>query len=188
MVSRLRVAPIIFTRQVALRFPAAPRHNPGKLRSVLAVIVLAMTGLGLVWLLAGCGVRREQVRMPDAGSGRTRFESYCAACHQYDGTGTGQAPPLQASCWVTGPETRLIRIVLHGVQGTIEVSGKTYNREMPGFGRILSDVEMASLLSYVRRRFGEMRPPITPAAVSQVRAASPNRTDYWTVEELLAEP
>ena len=97
MVSLLRVVQIISARQVALRFPAAPRHNPGRLRSVLAGIVLAMTGLGLVWLLAGCGVRREQIRTPDAGSGRIQFESYCAACHRYDGTGMGQAPTLAAS-------------------------------------------------------------------------------------------
>lgn len=172
-----------FARQVPLKSLAAYRLNEGRLRAFLSV-----TGLGLVWLLAGCGARREHVRMPDAEPGRTRFESYCAACHQYDGQGIGQAPPLEASSWVTGPEIRLIRIVLHGVRGTIEVGGKIYNREMPGFGQILSDAEVASLLSYVRRRFGRTSKAVTPAAVSQVRAASPNRTDYWTVDELLEEP
>ncbi len=171
-------------RQVAPKSLAAQRLNEPKLPSVLSV-----TGLGLVWLLVGCGVRREQVvHMPAAEPGRAQFESYCAACHDYDGQGIGQAPPLEASSWVTGPENRLIRIVLHGVQGAIEVSGKTYNREMPGFGQVLSDAEVASLLSYVRRRFGGTSEPITPGAVSQVRAASQNRTDYWTVEELLEEP
>ena len=126
--------------------------------------------------------------MPDMESGSTRFESYCAACHQYDEQGMGQAPPLEASSWVAGPKNRLIRIVLHGVQGTIEISGETYNEEMPGFGQILSDAEVASLLSDVRRRFGGMSKQITPVAVSQVRAANPNRTDYWTVDELLEEP
>jgi mono/diheme cytochrome c family protein len=89
---------------------------------------------------------------------------------------------------VTGPETRLIKIVLHGVQGRIEVNGQTYNQEMPSFGPVLSDADIASLLSHVRRRFGGINTTITPAAVSAIRAANQNRTSYWTVDELLKDP
>ena len=110
--------------------------------------------------------------MPDAEPGRIHFQSYCAACHQYDGQGAGEAPPLDGSPWVTGPEIRLINIVLHGVHGPMEVSGKTYNQEMPGFGRILSDADVASLLTFVRKRFGAPSEPITSGTVSQVRAAN----------------
>jgi len=48
----------------------------------------------------------------------------------------GEAPPLAGSPWVTGPEERLIKIVLHGVHGPMQIEGKTYDQEMPGFGRI----------------------------------------------------
>ena len=89
---------------------------------------------------------------------------------------------------MTGPADRLVRIVLHGVRGPIEVAGRTYNREMPGFGTILSDREIASLLSFVRMRFGDPSPPITAEAVSDVRVAHEHRTDYWTVDELLESP
>src|SRR5436190_1457091 len=92
-----------------------------------------------------------EARIVEPGS--VQFQSYCAACHQYDGQRMGEAPPLAGSPWVAGPEERLIKIVLHGVHGPMEVDGKTYDQEMPGFGRILSDVEVASLLSFVRRRF-----------------------------------
>ena len=70
----------------------------------------------------------------------------------------------------------------------MEVLGKTYNREMPGFGQIVSDADLASLLSFVRRHFGRSSEPITPATVSRVRAASQDRTDYWSVDELREEP
>lgn len=100
----------------------------------------------------------------------------------------GEAPPLDKSPWVTGSEERLIRIVLHGVRGPIEVHGKTYNREMPGFGQILSNAEIAAMLSFVRKRFGEPSPEILATSVGQVREATPGRTEYWSVEELLAEP
>jgi mono/diheme cytochrome c family protein len=139
-------------------------------------------------LLAGCSLRSADPAPPPAKSGEVQFNSYCSACHQYDAQGMGEAPPLDKSAWVTGSEDRLIRIVLHGVRGPIEVHGKTYNREMPGFGQILSDAEIAALLSFVRSRFGEPSPAILATSVGRVRQASPGRTDYWSVEELLAEP
>jgi mono/diheme cytochrome c family protein len=139
----------------------------------------------LIVFLAACGARRPPDPVSIAEPGAREFQSYCAACHQYDGQGVGQAPPLDGSPWVTGPEDRLIRIVLHGVRGPMEVHGKIYDLEMPGFGAILSDEALASLLSFVRRRFGTPSEPITPAAVGRIRGAHGSRTDYWRVEELL---
>jgi mono/diheme cytochrome c family protein len=100
----------------------------------------------------------------------------------------GEAPPLEGSSWVAGPESRVIKIVLHGLRGTIEVRSQTYNQEMPGFGPILTDADIASLLSYVRRRFGGASTPISEAAVGLIRSANRGRMDYWTVDELLKEP
>ncbi len=140
-------------------------------------------------LLAGCGAHRlphAQARAAESGS--RQFQSYCAACHQYDGQGMGDAPPLSGSPWVTGPEERFIRIVMHGVRGRMEIDGKIYDQEMPGFGQILSDADLASLLSFIRRRFGAPAAPVTPAAVSRVRAENQSRARYWSVEELLGNP
>src|SRR5262244_256617 len=53
-------------------------------------------------------------------SGAAHFERLCAGCHGSDGLAReGEAPPLAGSPWVAGPETRLIRIVMHGVRGPI---------------------------------------------------------------------
>jgi len=141
------------------------------------------SGAACLVLLAGCMTRHRPSAMPDAEPGGVQFQSYCAGCHEH-----AEAPPLAGSPWVAGPENRLIKIVLHGVRGPIEVQGQTDDREMPGFGKILSDADVASILSFVRRRFGAPSEPITPAAVSRVRAANQTRTDYWRVEELLREP
>ncbi len=100
----------------------------------------------------------------------------------------GEAPPLEGSSWVAGPESQVIRIVLHGLRGPIEVRGKTYNQEMPGFGPVLTDADIASLLSYVRKRFGGANTPTSEAAISLIRAANRSRMNYWTVDELLNEP
>src|SRR6266550_3814675 len=126
----------------------------------------ALVILFVASLLVGCAARRNLPRTADADPGRTRFETHCAGCHLNEGPFMmGEAPPLEGSAWVAGPENRVIKIVLHGLHGTIEVRGKTYNQEMPGFGPILSDADIASLLSYVRRRFGGIEIPISEAAV-----------------------
>ncbi|PYV02549.1 MAG: hypothetical protein DMG10_14135 [Acidobacteria bacterium] len=125
----------------------------------------------------------------DIGSGAVHFERLCAGCHGSDGLALeGEGPPLAGSSWVAGPETRLIRIVMHGVRGPIQVGDEIHDREMPGFGPRLSDDEMASLLSFVRSRWGQPGAPITAETVRRVRAAAGKRTRYWTVEELRATP
>ena len=143
----------------------------------------------LVFSAAGCLIGREQMPKPGTDAGRVQFEAYCAACHQPDGSGgVGGGPPLAESSWVRGPESRLIRIVLHGLRGPIEVAGETYDREMLSFGQVISDEQIASLLTYVRSRWGRIDRPVTAEQVRQIRRASADRSGYWTVEELLEMP
>jgi mono/diheme cytochrome c family protein len=129
-----------------------------------------------------------RVQTQDKDQGGTLYEAHCASCHEREGIGMGSGPPLKDSPWVSGPESRLIKIVLQGLRGEIEVKGKTYNLEMPGFGRVLVDTEIASVLSFVRRSSGGPAEPILPARVRQVREATKNRAGYWTVDELLRDP
>ena len=157
-----------------------------KIRPKATVILVSVAGF---CLLAACAHNRKQVRVANADPDRTRFETYCAGCHLDEGPwARGEAPPLEGSSWVAGPENRVIRIVLHGLRGPIEVSGKAYNQEMPGFGPVLTDADIASLLSYARRRFGGASTPTSAAAVSLIRAANRTRMKYWTVDELIQEP
>lgn len=121
--------------------------------------------------------------------GKKSFDAYCAACHQLGGQGTeGRVPPLTGSPWVAGSEDRLIRIALHGLRGPIEINGEIYNLEMPAFGPLFKDEDIASVLSYVRQQYGAPSPPVTRAAVSRVRDATRDREIYWTVKELLELP
>ena len=140
----------------------------------------------LLCLLAACSP--DAAPVPGAGFevGKSTFAVYCASCHQLNGTGSeGRVPPLDGSAWITGPEERLVRIVLHGLRGSIEVRGQIYNLEMLGFGQILSDAQIAGVLSYVRERFGGGARSIDSATVAAVRAGTRDRLVYWTVAELL---
>ena len=147
--------------------------------------LLATISVVAVCAALGCAAKSAQVAAtPDPG--RTHFEAYCAACHLYDGQGMGDAPPLDGTVFVSGPQERLVKIVLHGIRGEIEVDGRTHDREMPGFGEILSDDDVAQLVSFVRATFGSADQATTTGAVAEIRAANAGRGDYWSVEELLA--
>ena len=119
----------------------------------------------------------------------------CNTCHQVNGIGTpGAIPPLVASEWVQGSEERLIRIVLHGVQGAITVKGTAYNSVMPAFGKGVpasmknwSDDKIAAVLTYIRQEWGNQAGPITTEKVAEIRAKEGERK-AWDPAELQKLP
>ena len=120
--------------------------------------------------------------------GQSVYEATCFACHKSNGQGqAGMAPPLSDSEWVHGPADRLVRIVLQGLRGPIEVRGQTWDLEMPPLGHspILNDERLAGVLTYVRRAWGNYGDAIDPELVAEVRQDTAGRTALWTVEELL---
>jgi len=124
----------------------------------------------------------EQIRFE---TGRTLFTGTCSACHQTHGRGLeGLAPPLAESEWVNGPATRVIRVAINGAHGPIKVAGRTYNLDMPPFG-ILSDENIASILTYVRREWGNTGTPVDTALVAQIRKTIGDRKEPFTQPELL---
>lgn len=114
------------------------------------------------------------------------YKVNCASCHQANGMGLpGAFPPLAGSQWVSGDEDRIIKIVLNGLKGPIEVKGETYNSAMIPFGNVLNDEEVQAVVSYVRTHFGNTAEEVTVEAVTAVRAEVGSRNSQWTAEELL---
>ncbi|MGI9322291.1 MAG: c-type cytochrome [Pseudomonadales bacterium] len=119
--------------------------------------------------------------------GEKFFTSSCANCHGLDGAGVGAlGPPLADSPWVTQAPERLARIVLQGMQGPVEVAGKTWNSAMPGHQGFpgFDDQVASGLLTYLRRAWGHAGRAIDPAFIAKVRAETAGRTALWTAEEL----
>jgi len=111
-------------------------------------------------------------------AGQTQYLATCSGCHQARGTGLpGVAKPLVGSQWVLGNPARLIRIVLQGKEGTML---------MPPVGASLTDDQLASVLTYIRRSWGNTASAIAPEAVHDIRAETQGRTKPWTEEELRA--
>jgi mono/diheme cytochrome c family protein len=114
-------------------------------------------------------------------------EGHCITCHQSDGMGlpAAQFPPLAGSEWVTGPEERLIKLTLHGLYGPIEVKGEKFPGVVPMTPfKMLSDQEVAEVLSFVRNTFGNKAPMVTAETVKRVRAATQSQKSFYTPAEL----
>jgi mono/diheme cytochrome c family protein len=118
--------------------------------------------------------------------GKKLYAGNCVSCHQANGQGVpGQYPPLAGSEWVTDParSNALIRLILHGLSGPVEVNGQTYNGNMPAFGAKFKDEQVAAVLSYIRTDWSNAAPAVKPEDVAAVRA-SVKRTEPWTAGEL----
>ncbi len=111
-----------------------------------------------------------QEKKPATDPGKIVFMQYCLSCHQENGEGVdGLYPPLVNSEHVVGDKTWLIKNVLYGQQGPIIVNGKEYNNIMTPLD-YLTDKEIAQVLTYVRKVFGELDSPVTEKEVQMVRA------------------
>ena len=53
---------------------------------------------------------------------------------------------------------------------------------------VLSDKEIASMLTYIRREWGHTSTAITPDFVAKVRKETEDREEAWTEAELLKIP
>ena len=111
--------------------------------------------------------------------GRDLYLKNCFACHQMRGQGIpGVFPPLAGSDYLLADIDRAIRIVCEGLNGEITVNARRYAGVMPP--AILQDEEVASVLNYVLRNWGNAGPEVTAERVKKVRAT----TAYPTFEAL----
>jgi mono/diheme cytochrome c family protein len=78
-------------------------------------------------------------------------------------------PPLEKTPHVLGTKTRLIRIVLKGMNTHEEIDGESYSNTMAAHNH-LTDQQIADVLTYVRNSFGNKAVIITPGDVKYVRA------------------
>jgi mono/diheme cytochrome c family protein len=124
--------------------------------------------------------------------GKRLYTANCVACHQATGLGVaGQFPPLVGSEWVVGGDwhgdNHLVKIMLNGLQGPIQVKGNTYNGAMPPWKQ-LKDDQIAAILTYIRNEWGNSAPPITAEQVAKVREETAAQTEPWTQAQLKAIP
>ncbi|MBT17304.1 MAG: hypothetical protein CMO59_15195 [Verrucomicrobiales bacterium] len=104
----------------------------------------------------------------------------CIGCHGADGAGLDNlGPPLDGSDWVTGNTTRLAKVLLHGLQGPIMVSGKRYAPPgaMPGLSMnpTISDQDIADILTFTRHAWSNRSTSVSESFIKESREKSKNR-------------
>ena len=163
-----------------LTLAAAPQpllaraHEGGEIDTVIARVLEGMDWPGKP--------RKVEAVAPLTADEQQRFEvgkevygRLCIACHQPDGRGReGLAPALAGSPFVTGRAGIMARIVIHGKEG---------KALMPPLGT-LSDLEIAGVLTFVRRSFGHTASPVDVALIREVRGSALGRDRPWTEAEL----
>jgi mono/diheme cytochrome c family protein len=103
------------------------------------------------------------------------YEEHCADCHAADGKGNVPAyPPLAGNRSLTmRTAANPIRMVLNGgfAPGT---AGNPRPYGMPPFRALLSDDDVAAVVSYVRNSWGNRAGFVSPVEVDRFRSAPPD--------------
>jgi mono/diheme cytochrome c family protein len=120
----------------------------------------------------------EPVAGPRAGPtmaarGAKVYRDRCAACHGDRGEGVADAyPPLAGNRAVTLPVTaNLVQVVLHGGFPP-STAGNPRPFGMPPFATVLSDAEVAAVLSHIRASWGNDAPAVSELSVAQQRSTT----------------
>jgi mono/diheme cytochrome c family protein len=112
-------------------------------------------------------------------AGRTVYQSLCQTCHQPDGRGQERlAASLLGSRFALAPPAIPVRILMNGKEGSTGL--------MPPLGSVLTDEQIAAVLTYLRREWGHTASPVDVRTVTETRALTTGRSRPWTDAELLA--
>ena len=118
-------------------------------------------------------------------------DAYCATCHQENGKGLASVgyPPLAGTEWVTGNQERLIKVTLKGLHGPMTVLGRDYPGQVPmtAFEGLMSDEEVAAVLTYVRNSFGNEADPVKAEYVAEIRNKIKEKKDFYVPKDILIE-
>jgi mono/diheme cytochrome c family protein len=108
-----------------------------------------------------------------AERGAKLYENHCAQCHGQQGEGiAGAYPALAGNRAVTMPVTaNLVQVVLNGGFAPA-TAGNPRPFGMPPYATVLSDADVAAVLSHIRSAWGNRASPVSELTVSRQRGGS----------------
>ena len=128
----------------------------------------------LVWAVASSMNYKTESHLQNSplqskSAGEKVYKKLCISCHMVDGSGVpGLNPPLIKTKYVLGDKAALIGIVLNGLEN-VDIDGDTYTNKMPPLKTVLSDQQVADVLTYLRNSFGNKASAITAVEVKVIR-------------------
>jgi glucose/arabinose dehydrogenase/mono/diheme cytochrome c family protein len=148
-------------------------------------LYVSETEKGRIWRIIYTGgtgpatAKRNTVTLPaetkpiigaDTPGGKI-YAQICAACHMPNGSGVpGLQPGLAGNPIVAGDPARLVRVILHGPAAVLPADREKFGVVMPPFGPALSNVEVASVATYLRKNFAAATAgEVTPEQVAALR-------------------
>jgi mono/diheme cytochrome c family protein len=114
-----------------------------------------------------------QVSASVLARGSTLYKSQCSSCHNMDGRGAPPAyPPLaQNQSIEMESSVNAIRMVLNGGYPP-QTAGNPRPYGMPPFAQVMSDEDIAAVVTYIRVSWGNTGQPVTPSEVNALRSAA----------------
>lgn len=118
-----------------------------------------------------CVAQKSPVKMAVA-AGQPVYASRCQTCHQADGAGLpDMSPSLIKTRLVTEDKQALIELMLTGHQQHAVKEEQKFKQEMPAYPE-MTDEEIANVLTYVRRNFGNKASMVKISEVKKLRETS----------------
>ncbi|THD83362.1 MAG: cytochrome c [Phenylobacterium sp.] len=119
---------------------------------------------------------------PSAQPGGAVYAGYCASCHGFDGKGFAPYMPGLAGNPVVLHDnpSSLINLTLNASIPLV-VAGAPDAYRMPQFRQQLSDQDIADVLTFIRKGWGDQAPSVTTAQVAKLRKRTDPASDQVIV-------
>ncbi|HEX7692596.1 MAG TPA: cytochrome c [Sediminibacterium sp.] len=139
----------------------------------IMVVMMALTAIAALSSFADQAPKKSQpgISKTVMDRGKLVYMQRCLACHQVDGGGVPHlnAPLDGATLVKSNDKSRMVRIVLKGMNERIEIDGEYYSNNMTPLAD-LSDQQIADVLTYVRNSWSNKASAVTAAEVKAIRA------------------
>lgn len=108
-------------------------------------------------------------------NGHIIYSQHCAKCHGKSGQGVSPYPKLANSAFVQGDPKKVLKLLVHGVQGP--------TGEMPSY-KLLTYLELTDVLNYIRRSFGNKAEVVDPIEAVKTKIDTMDRKTPYKSQEL----
>lgn len=137
-----------------------------------ALLALLYAASGCTGRASGAAAARASLDNPGSSSdGGAIYLTNCSSCHQADGRGVpGIFPALAGNPAVTGDARAVIAVVALGRRRSAPAPG-TFGGVMPAWHGLLSDTDIADVVTYIRFAWHNDAGPVSQAQVRAVTAA-----------------
>jgi len=131
---------------------------------------IMIISIALLYMASTSFKYKSDISVQSKIDGELVYKKNCSVCHRKNGKGIPNAfPPLYKSDYLANhSKEEIIAIILKGQKGKLKVNGRVYNNVMSPLNK-LSDEEIAAVLTYVSKNFGNNGEEYTPEEVKKVR-------------------